>query len=106
MPILSNTGDRVEARWLAISTKLSTAPRAMPNAFAENKASATGNQARGRYKVLVCIGGSASDPVLDAGTNTSSTTKSWLPLPRMPITDHVSMNVAAAAGTHMARVDG
>jgi hypothetical protein len=41
-----------------------------------------------------------------AGTNTSSTTKSWLPVPRMPTTDQVSSIFARARGIHIVRTRG
>ena len=51
-------------------------------------------------------GGSSDRQLRRAGTNTSSTVKSWLPVPRMPITDHVSTMVTDSLGTHSARSNG
>jgi hypothetical protein len=44
--------------------------------------------------------------VYSDGTILSLSVKSWLAVPRMPMTDQVSMIVAAWAGTHITRVAG
>ena len=96
----------VEASVAAISARLSIAPRAMPSAFAADGVHRCTYQARWLNKAPVSCGGSSDRQVRRAGTNTSSTVKSWLPVPRMPITDHVSTIVTDSLGTHSARSNG
>ena len=77
----------------AISARLSIAPRAMPSAFAAEGVHSVTYQARWLYRGPVSAGGSSDRQLRRDGTNTSSTVKSWLPVPRIPITDQVSTMV-------------
>ncbi len=63
-------------------------------------------QARRLYKAPVWFGGSSDRQLRRDGTTTSSTVKSWLPVPRIPITDQVSTMVTDSLGTHSARRSG
>ena len=59
------------------------------------------------FGVAPVSAGAASDRQLSrSGTTTSSTTKSWLPVPRIPITCQVSTIVTDSRGTQTARSTG
>src|SRR5260221_5813221 len=98
--------DMVEASVAAISARLSIAPRAMPRAFAAVGVHVCTYHARRLYSGPVSRGAASERQLRASGTKTSSTVKSWLPLPRIPITDQVSTMVTDSLGTHTARSNG
>ncbi len=86
----NNCVDKVDASVVAISARLSIAPRAMPSALAAEGVQSVTYHARWLNNGPVSHGGASDRQLRAAGTNTSSTVKSWLPVPRIPMTDHVS----------------
>jgi hypothetical protein len=78
----------------------------MPSAFAAEGVQRFTYQVRRSYSGPVSLGGSSDRQLRAAGTTTSSTVKSWLPVPRIPMTDQVSTMVTCSLGTHTARSTG
>jgi hypothetical protein len=66
-------------------------------------AAAPNDRSGNRYNGPGWVGRSDSQNVRCAGTKASATSKSWLPVPRRPPTDHVSTTVTSSAGSTTAR---